>query len=68
MATVLAALTGAMLVACTNYDWSDEVRGLQMLVLLVYADHDAISTKHIAEFFALLGGASRIRDGRTRVH
>jgi hypothetical protein len=24
--------------------------------MLVYADHDAISTRHIAEFFALLGG------------
>ncbi len=39
-----------------DYDWSAEVRRLQMPVMLVYADHDAVSTRHIAEFFALLGG------------
>lgn len=45
---------GAMM--AENYDWSSEVRRLQMPVMLVYADHDAIPTRHIAEFFALLGG------------
>ena len=45
---------GAML--AKDYDWSPEVRRLQMPVMLVYADHDAISTRHIAEFFTLLGG------------
>ena len=45
---------GAMLQE--DYDWSAEVRKLKMPVMLVYADHDAISTRHIAEFFALLGG------------
>jgi pimeloyl-ACP methyl ester carboxylesterase len=39
-----------------NYGWSPEIRRLGMPVMLVYADHDAISTRHIAEFFALLGG------------
>jgi pimeloyl-ACP methyl ester carboxylesterase len=39
-----------------DYDWSAEVGKLKMPVMLVYADHDAISTRHIAEFFALLGG------------
>ncbi len=39
-----------------DYDWSAEIRRLRMPVLLVYADHDAVSTRHIAEFFALLGG------------
>jgi pimeloyl-ACP methyl ester carboxylesterase len=45
---------GAMLRA--HYDWSAEIRRLRMPVMLVYADHDAISTRHMAEFFALLGG------------
>ena len=45
---------GAML--AENYDWSAEVRRLELPVMLAYADHDAISTRHIAEFFALLGG------------
>jgi hypothetical protein len=40
------------------YDWGDEVGGLPMPVLLVYADGDAISTAHAAEFFALLGGGT----------
>lgn len=39
-----------------DYDWSADVRRLRMPVMLVYGDHDAISTRHIAEFFALLGG------------
>jgi pimeloyl-ACP methyl ester carboxylesterase len=45
---------GAMMGA--DYDWSAEIRQLPMPVLLVYADHDAIPPRHIAEFFALLGG------------
>jgi pimeloyl-ACP methyl ester carboxylesterase len=45
---------GALL--AENYDWSAEIRRLAMPVMLVYADHDAISTRHIADFFALLGG------------
>jgi pimeloyl-ACP methyl ester carboxylesterase len=39
-----------------SYDWSADVKKLPMPVLLVYADNDSISQKHIAEFFALLGG------------
>ncbi len=39
-----------------TYDWSAEVKKLPMPVLLVFADNDSISQKHIAEFFALLGG------------
>lgn len=39
-----------------DYDWSDEIRALPMPVMLAYADHDAISTRHIADFFALLDG------------
>lgn len=39
-----------------DYDWSKDVAQLSMPVLLVFADNDSISQKHIAEFFALLGG------------
>jgi pimeloyl-ACP methyl ester carboxylesterase len=39
-----------------DYDWSAEIRRLKMPVMLAFADHDAVSTQHIAEFFALLGG------------
>jgi pimeloyl-ACP methyl ester carboxylesterase len=39
-----------------DYDWSAEIAELPMPVLLVFADNDSIPPKHIAEFFALLGG------------
>jgi pimeloyl-ACP methyl ester carboxylesterase len=39
-----------------SYDWSAGVAKLPMPVLLVFADNDSVSQKHIAEFFALLGG------------
>jgi pimeloyl-ACP methyl ester carboxylesterase len=39
-----------------SYDWSVDVKKLRMPVLLVFADNDSVSQKHIAEFFALLGG------------
>jgi pimeloyl-ACP methyl ester carboxylesterase len=39
-----------------DYDWSAEISRLPMPVLLVFADNDAVPTKRIAEFFALLGG------------
>jgi pimeloyl-ACP methyl ester carboxylesterase len=39
-----------------DYDWSADIAKLPMPVLLVFADNDAVSQKHIAEFFALLGG------------
>ncbi len=39
-----------------DYDWTKDVARLPMPVLLVFADNDSISLKHIAEFFALLGG------------
>jgi pimeloyl-ACP methyl ester carboxylesterase len=39
-----------------DYDWRSEITKLPMPTLLVFADHDAVSTKHIAEFFALFGG------------
>jgi pimeloyl-ACP methyl ester carboxylesterase len=39
-----------------DYDWSADVTKLPMPVLLVFADHDSVSLRHVAEFFALLGG------------
>jgi pimeloyl-ACP methyl ester carboxylesterase len=38
------------------YDWSRDITNLPMPVLLLFADNDSVSQKHIAEFFALLGG------------
>jgi pimeloyl-ACP methyl ester carboxylesterase len=40
----------------TDYDWSAEVAKLPMPVLLLFTDNDSVSQRHIAEFFALLGG------------
>ncbi len=39
-----------------SYDWSADLKKLPMPVLLVFADNDSVSQKHVAEFFALLGG------------
>jgi pimeloyl-ACP methyl ester carboxylesterase len=39
-----------------DYDWSADIVRLQMPVLLVFADNDSVSQKHVADFFALLGG------------
>jgi pimeloyl-ACP methyl ester carboxylesterase len=39
-----------------DYDWREELSGLTMPVLLIFADHDSVSMQHIAEFFALFGG------------
>ena len=39
-----------------DYDWFVDIAKLQRPVLLVFADNDSVSQKHIAEFFALLGG------------
>jgi pimeloyl-ACP methyl ester carboxylesterase len=39
-----------------DYDWRAEIKQLQMPALLLFADHDAVSMRHIAEFFALFGG------------
>jgi len=39
-----------------EYDWSIEVRGLSMPVMLVIGDADGIPPSHAVEFFGLLGG------------
>jgi uncharacterized membrane protein YeaQ/YmgE (transglycosylase-associated protein family) len=60
--------TGALL--RRPYDWTDEIRGLEMPVLLVYGDADSIPPWHAAEFFALLGGGLQDAgwDGARRTH
>lgn len=39
-----------------DYDWSKDIAQLPMPVLLIFADNDSVSQRHVAEFFALLGG------------
>jgi len=50
----LVAKTGALL--RVPFDWTDDVRGLPMPVMLVFGDADCVPPAHAAEFFALLGG------------
>jgi pimeloyl-ACP methyl ester carboxylesterase len=42
-----------------DYDWRAEIAKLRVPTLLLFADHDAVSTRHIAEFFALFDGGVR---------
>jgi pimeloyl-ACP methyl ester carboxylesterase len=42
-----------------DYDWRPEIAQLRVPTLLLFADHDAVSMKHIAEFFALFDGGVR---------
>jgi pimeloyl-ACP methyl ester carboxylesterase len=42
-----------------DYDWREEIKALPMPALLLFADHDGVSTRHIADFFALFGGGLR---------
>ena len=42
-----------------DYDWSAEVPGLRMPVMLVAGDADGMPPSHAVEFFALLGGGQR---------
>jgi len=46
----MGRMTGA------SFDWSADVKTLPMPVMLVFADNDSVSQKHIAAFLALLGG------------
>jgi pimeloyl-ACP methyl ester carboxylesterase len=49
--------TGALL--REPYDWTDEVKLMEVPVLLVYGDSDSIPPSHAAEFYSLLGGGHR---------
>lgn len=42
-----------------DYDWSEEVAGLSMPIMLVIGDADGLPPSHAAEFFGLLGGGKR---------
>jgi pimeloyl-ACP methyl ester carboxylesterase len=42
-----------------DWDWRDDVAGLTMPVMLVWADSDMFTTTHMAEFYNLLGGNVR---------
>ena len=42
-----------------DYDWRAEIAALRMPALLLFADHDAVSMRHVAEFFALFEGGVR---------
>jgi len=42
-----------------DYDWSEEVAALELPVMLVFADADAVRPAHVAEFYGLLGGGLR---------
>ncbi len=43
----------------TPYDWAEEVRTLEMPVMLVYGDSDMFRLEHVVEFYKLLGGGQR---------
>jgi pimeloyl-ACP methyl ester carboxylesterase len=42
-----------------DYDWSADVPGLSMPVMLVIGDADGLPPSHAVEFFELLGGGKR---------
>ena len=42
-----------------DYDWRAEIGALRVPTLLLFADHDAVSMRHVAEFFALFEGGVR---------
>ena len=42
-----------------DYDWSAEIPGLSMPVMLVIGDADGMPPTHATEFFGLLGGGQR---------
>lgn len=41
------------------YNWAEEVKGLEMPVMLIYGDSDMFRPEHIVEFYQLLGGGQR---------
>jgi pimeloyl-ACP methyl ester carboxylesterase len=53
---LVSQLTGLLKV---DYDWSAEVPGLTMPVMLVVGDADGVPPSHAVEFFGLLGGGQR---------
>lgn len=45
-----------------DYDWSSEVRALEMPLLLAFGDSDAVPPGHAARFYELLGGGLKDAD------
>jgi pimeloyl-ACP methyl ester carboxylesterase len=43
----------------TPYDWTDDVRKLDMPVMLVFGDSDMFRLEHVIAFYRLLGGGER---------
>jgi pimeloyl-ACP methyl ester carboxylesterase len=43
----------------TPYNWAEDVKKLEMPVMLVYGDSDMFRPEHIVEFYQLLGGGLR---------
>ena len=41
------------------YDWTEDVKTLQMPVMLIFGDADMIRPEHIVSFYHLLGGGLR---------
>jgi pimeloyl-ACP methyl ester carboxylesterase len=41
------------------FDWSEDVKNLDMPVMLIYGDSDMFRPEHIVEFYQLLGGGRR---------
>jgi pimeloyl-ACP methyl ester carboxylesterase len=39
-----------------DYDWSEDVKKLQMPVMLIYGDSDMVRLDHVVSFYNLLGG------------
>ena len=43
----------------TPYDWSEDVKKLQMPVMLVFGDSDMYRPEHVVSFYKLLGGGQK---------
>jgi len=41
------------------YDWSEDVKKLEMPVMIVFGDGDMFRLEHVMDFYKLLGGGSR---------
>jgi pimeloyl-ACP methyl ester carboxylesterase len=46
-----------------DYDWSKDVAVIKVPTLLVFGDADAVRTAHAVQFFELLGGGKKDKDG-----
>ncbi len=57
--TLVTQVTTALKI---DYDWSAQVAGLPMPVMIVVGDADGLPPSHAVEFFGLLGGGKRDAD------